>query len=247
MPQNSTSTRRQALHALLVFFGTLLPLVHVAAHDLWLEREGGHFVLQYGHRHSGHEGAERVPYDPGMVREIHCAAVDGTLRAIAPGSAYPVRIAGVCAAIHVVTSSGYWSRTTRGLRNQPASELAGVLRSWESIESVKHLEAWSEALSSPLGTGLELTPQADPFTLEPGEKLRLLASFDGRPRQGVTVTYDGEARGVSDAAGRVNIRIRRHGGQVVGAGFEAERDDGLADSTIHATVLTFELPGSGQQ
>jgi nickel transport protein len=247
MPQDSTSTRRQSLHALLVLFGTLLPLVHVAAHDLWLEREGGHFVLQYGHRHSGHDGAERVPYDPGVVREIHCAAVDGTLRAIAPGREYPVRIAGDCAALHVVTSSGYWTRTTHGLRNQPASELPGVLRSWESIESVKHLEARSEALSSPLGTGLELTPEADPFALEPGEKLRLLVSFDGRPRQGVTVTYDGEARGVSDAAGRVNIRIRRPGGQVVGAGFEAERDDGLADATIHATVLTFELPGGGQQ
>jgi nickel transport protein len=247
MPPTSTSTRRQALHALLVLFGTLLPLVHVAAHDLWLERDVDHFVLQYGHRHSGHEGAERVPYDPGVVREVRCAAIDGTLQHIAPGREYPVRIAGDCAALHVVTSSGYWSRTTQGLRNQPATELPGVLRSWESIESVKHLEAWSEALSIPFSTGLELTPQADPFALEPGEKLRLLASFDGRPRQGVTVTYDGEARGVSDAAGRVNIRIRRPGGQVVGAGFEAERDDGRADATIHATVLTFELPGRGQQ
>jgi nickel transport protein len=247
MPSASTSTRRRALYAVSACLGTLFPVAHGAAHDLWLEREGDHFVLQYGHRHSGHEGEARVPYDPGVVREIHCVAIDGTLRAIAPGNEYPVRIAGDCAALHVVTSSGYWTRTTHGLRNQPASELPGVLRSWASIESVKHLEAWSEALSSPIGTGLELTLLEDPFALEPGAKLRLVASFEGSPRKGVTVTYDGEARGISDAAGRVNVRIRRHGMQVVGAGFEAPRNDRLADSTSHAAVLTFELPGNGQQ
>jgi len=247
MSSHSTTTRKPAFRLLLVVVGILCLVAQGAAHDLWLEREDGHFVLQYGHRHSGHAGETHVPYDPGLVREVRCVTIDGTPRAVAHGDAYPVRIAGPCAALHVRTSSGYWARTTQGLRNQPASELAGVLRSWESVESVKHLEAWSEALSSPISTALELTPLADPFALEPGAKLRLLASFEGRPRQGVTVTYDGEARGITDAMGRVNIRIRRHGIQVVGAGFEAPRDDGLADSTIHATVLTFDLPGSRTQ
>ncbi|MEI2419422.1 DUF4198 domain-containing protein, partial [Arthrospira platensis SPKY2] len=129
------------------------------------------------------------------------------------------------------------------LLNQPAAELAGVLRSWESIEGVKWLGRWSEALAAPVSGALELSPLSDPFAVRPGAKLTLLVTLDGAPLPGATVTYDGEPRGVTDSRGQVNIRLRHTGLQVIGAGFEAPRHDGRADITIHATALQFELPG----
>jgi nickel transport protein len=213
------------------------------AHDLWLERHADGLLLQYGHRHSGHEGNEIEAYPADMVLAVDCFAADGTPGSVAHSAGTPVIFSGPCEALHVLTSSGFWTRTTQGLRNQPASELTGVLRSWESVEGVKRLEAWSPALAQPLTRSLELTPKTDPFSLRPGDKLRLLVSFEGAPRAGVTVAYEGEPRGISDSSGHVNIRIRHAGFQAIGASFELPRDDGLADVTVHATALNFEIPG----
>jgi nickel transport protein len=230
--------------AVLILTGALLTTGPAVAHDLWLERDGEGFLLQYGHRHSGHAGEERLTYDPAMVRELYCFEIDGAPLPATRGDEYPVRIDGPCAALHVLTSTGFWARTSEGLRNQPASELKGVLRSWESVEGVKFLDAWSESLAAPLTPALKLIPLQDPFALKPGAKLRLLVSFEGMPRTGVTVAYDGEPRGVSDAGGHVNIRLRRRGSQAISASFETLRDAALAELTIHATVLNFDLPGS---
>jgi nickel transport protein len=235
----STSWR----HRLAAFAVALLWASPGAAHDLWLERDGDEFVLQYGHLHSAHAGEERLAYAPGMVRDVRCTDVHGALRNAPPGATYPVRIPGPCAALHVLVSSGFWSRTVQGLRNQPAAELDGVLRSWESIEGVKRLDRWSEALAAPVSGALELSPLSDPFAVRPGAKLSLLVTLEGAPLAGATVTYDGEPRGVTDSRGQVNIRLRHPGLQLIGAGFEAARDDGRADITIHATLLQFDLPG----
>ena len=230
-------------HRLVALTMLLLWTSPGTAHDLWLERDGDDLVLQYGHLHSAHAGEERLVYAPGMVRDVRCTDARGEPRDAPPGTTWPVRIAGPCAVLHVLVSSGFWSRTVQGLRNQPAAELDGVLRSWESIEGVKRLDSWSEALAAPVSGALELSPLRDPLVLRPGAKLPLLVTLDGAPLPGATVTYDGEPRGVTDSRGQVNIRLRHLGLQVIGAGYEAARDDGRADITIHATALQFELPG----
>lgn len=146
-PPSRPAFGRYHLAALLVALLWASPGV---AHDLWLEREGDDFLLHYGHLHSTHAGEGRLVYAPGMVREVRCTDAQGVPRDAPRGTAYPVRISGRCAGLHVVVSSGFWSRTTQGLLNQPAAELAGVLRSWESIEGVKWLGRWSEALAAPV-------------------------------------------------------------------------------------------------
>jgi nickel transport protein len=212
------------------------------AHDLWLERENGDHVLYQGHRHSNHAGDDRVAYEPEIVKAITCADEAGARRTIDPPTAYPARIAGPCAALHVLTSTGYWTRTTQGLRNQPRSELNGVIRSWESLTGIKRLNAWSPALAAPLSEALEITPLADPAALAPGSPLRLLITLAGQPQEGVAITRDGEFQGVSDATGQVSVRLKRGGLRFLSARFEEPRADGLADTTLHYATLMLELP-----
>jgi nickel transport protein len=219
-----------------------LSAADAAAHDLWLEPAEAGFVLLYGHRTAAHDGEALIDYDPAIVRAVECFDLAGARRHVEATRERPVRILGDCAAVHVLTSSGFWTRTTEGLRNRPADELSGVLRSWESIESVKRLEAWSAALAKPLTAAMEITPLHDPFAVAPGGKLRLLVTLDGAPRPGAAVAYDGETRGVTDAAGRVNLRVRAGGTQFITASFEAPRTDRRAERTLHATTLLLQLP-----
>ena len=212
------------------------------AHDLWLEEENGDYVLYQGHRHSNHAGDDRVAYEPEIVKAITCADPEGVRRSIDPPTTYPARIAGPCAALHVLTSTGYWTRTTQGLRNQPRSALTGAIKSWESLTGIKRLNAWSPALAAPLSDALEITPLDDPAALAPGSPLRLLITLAGQPQEGVAITLDGEFQGVSDPAGQVSIRLEASGLRFLGARFEEPRADGLADATVHAATLMLELP-----
>ena len=77
----------------------LAPAVPAAAHDLWLEREAGAYVLEQGHRTGAHAGAERVPYAAGFVQQALCADAQGRTRTLAVAGGYPARIAGDCAAL----------------------------------------------------------------------------------------------------------------------------------------------------
>ena len=228
----------------------LAPAVPAAAHDLWLEREAGAYVLQQGHRTGAHAGAERVPYAAGFVQQALCADAQGRTRPLAVAGGYPARVAGDCAALVVAASSGYWTKTAWETKNAPMAGMAGVLKSWRSEDSVKRLERWSAALAQPLTPGLEITPVGDPFRFGVDDKLTVRVTLDRKPRAGVPVAYDGATRGATGEDGTVVLKIRHGGLQMIAASLETPLDDdqrksprdGQADTLIRATTLNFELP-----
>ena len=223
----------------LIFF-LALP---AAAHDLWLEKEGGSHVLLQGHRTGAHAGAERVPYAPDFVKQALCADERGKSRPLAVAAAYPTKLAGECAALFVAASSGYWSKTAWETKNAPKTGIPGVMKSWRSEDSVKRVNRWSAALAQPLTPGLEITPVDDPFRLGVDDKLTVRVTLEGKPRAGVPVAYDGATRGATGEDGTVVLKIRHGGLQMVAASIETPLDDGKADTLIRATTLNFELPG----
>lgn len=212
------------------------------AHEYWFERVGDQLALYQGHLYSSHAGDDRVAYDPTIVKAAKCLERSGTLRVLATPVSYPARFESSCAALWVQTSSGYWSQSLTGTVNKPKTEVRGALRSWMSEESIKRLDAWLPALTAPLGAGLELVPGENPLALRAGDKARLLATWQGKPKAGVAVAYDGETRGVTDGDGRINIRIRHGGAQVISASFDEPLADPNADKIVRATVLQFQLP-----
>jgi nickel transport protein len=219
----------------------LVPALPVAAHELWLEKEGGGHVLQQGHRTSAHAGAERVPYAPDFVKQALCADAQAKTRAIAAPAAYPAKFAGDCAALFVVASSGYWSKTAWETKNAPKVGIPGVMRSWRSEDSVKRVNRWSAALARPLTRGLEITPVNDPFRLDVGDKTAVRVTLDGQPRAGVPVAYDGATRGATGEDGTVVLKIRHGGLQMIAASLETPLEDGQADILVQAVTLNFEL------
>jgi len=220
----------------------LLCTMPALAHDLWLERDSNGYLLYQGHRHSAHAGAEFVNYDPAFAKSAVCVDDSGTVRAPALVKNFPVRIVANCAALFVSFSSGYWSKTAWETRNVPKNQASGVVESWLSEESVKRIDRWTPATAQPLTDGLELTPLSDPTRLKPGDKLTVLVTEHKQPRAGVPVAYGGDTRGASGEDGKVAIRLRQGGLQLIEASLETRLADGKADTLVRATTLQFELP-----
>lgn len=225
------------------FLGAMT-LNEAAAHDLWLESAADGYVLYQGHRHSSHDGEEIVPYDPSFTRRAVCLHADGRAVPLPLDAAYPARFAGPCDGLLVEVSSGTWTTTTQGTRNQPPDGLTGVVRSWQTLETVKRIDAWSESMQQPAGDALELVPLNDPLALRPRDKLRLLVTLEGEPQAGVTVAYDGEPRGVTGADGLINLRIRREGRQLITASTRTAAVEPGIDHVLHAATLHFDLHGT---
>ena len=230
------------LSRLTVVLTLVLGATAVTAHDYWLETDGQDFLLYRGHRYSQHEGEAVVPYEPSIVNTAICVDAAGGKRRVSASRNYPVRIPGPCAAVLVEADSGYWTQTLTGTKNQPRDEVFGALRSWQALEGVKRIESWKAGMERPVSDGLELVSTTDPFTLRPGDKLRLLVTLEGQPRQGVTVAYDGDPRGVSGSDGRINIRLRHGGTQVITASVDELSNDPKSEKLVRSTALIFDLP-----
>lgn len=228
---------------LSIAFGMLCLLtVHTGlAHEIWLEWQGKDLVLLYGHGGAGHAGAERIEYAVEEVTEVLCFDVSGVAVEPEVERVYPVRIDAECAVTCVLTSSGYWSKTPFGTKRLPKDEAKSPLRSWLSFEGVKRIDAWNAELARPLTAHLELVPLNDPLSLEEGDKLRLLVCLEGRPVEGVVVAYDGKPRGRTGEDGKINIRIRRGGLQMIQASHTVPVTSEKADEVIHAATLNFEV------
>ncbi len=216
----------------------------VLAHDYWFEREGQEYVLYRGHHFGDHEGESLVPYDPAIIQHVTCVAPDGALRSVRPPTQYPTRIPGPCARLTVEVDSGYWSVNGIETFNQSKEEVPDALSSWRAIESTTLLNSWNKFEHlPPLPQGLEIFLEKNPFLTEEGEKLRLVVLQAGEPRQGVTVAYDGNPRGVTGSDGRINIRVRHGGLQVItGSLREPASDTRKADTLLRSATLLFELP-----
>lgn len=226
-------------HSLLLFCA--LFSVSATAHDLWFDRDASGYTLLQGHRHSAHAGSDSQPYDPAWVREALCLTTGGKTVVPAVGKGFPVKLAGDCAAIQTHLVSGYWSKTAWETKNVPKTGVSGVLKSWFSDESVKRIDRWLPALARPLGEGLEISPTSNPLTLKAGDKLIVQVNYQGKPKAGVPVAYFGDTRGATDDEGKIAIRLRQPGIQLIAASFESPLNDGKADTAIRSAMLQFEI------
>jgi nickel transport protein len=152
-----------------------------------------------------------------------------------------VRINGGCAAIFVLTSSGYWTKTPYTTKNRPKTEVREPLASWLSYESVKRIDRWTPELADPLTTDIEIVPVNNPLELDPGDKLRLVITLEGRPVAGAVVAYDGKTRGQTGTDGRINVKIRHRGFQIVQATLRVPVESEETDEIVHTANLNFEI------
>lgn len=234
---------------LIMLMGRIVLILAVAlfaevpyAHDYWYEDNGEDYLLHRGHRFSQHQGEKEVPFDPKIITASYCLKPNEVTPSPAlVEESYPLPVKGPCLAVLVTADSGYWSQTLTGTKNQSKDGLYGVLRSWQALESVKRVEAWTERLRDPLSTDLEIVFTENPFALSVGNKLRLKVVFRGEPAQDVTVAYHGDPRGVTGDDGRVNLRIRHKGLQLITASLDEPLQNDKADRRVRSTILMFDI------
>lgn len=221
---------------------TMLVGRSVCAHDLWLEREAGGITLYQGHKYSAHGGAETVSYDVAFVKEAVGLEPGGRTKPLPVPKQTPWRVATTdFSAIHISASSGYWTKTPWETKNLPKTGVTGAIKSWLSEESVKRIDRWTPGTDRPLSDDLEITPTVNPLALKPGDKLVVLVTEGGKPKGGVPVAYGEDTRGATGEDGRVAIRLRHGGMQLIAASVETPLADGKADVAIRSAILQFEI------
>ena len=212
------------------------------AHDLWLERDAAGVTLYQGHKFSSHGGAETIPYDASFVKEAVGLDASGRTKPLPLAKQIPWRVATAdFSAIRIAASSGYWTKTPWETKNVPKTGVAGAIKSWLSEESVKRIDRWTPGADRPLSDGLEITPTVDPLALKPGDKLVVLVTEGGKPKAGVPVAYGSDTRGATGEDGRIAIRLRQGGMQLIAASIEVPLADGKADVAIRSAILQFEI------
>jgi nickel transport protein len=216
----------------------------VGAHDYWFEPDAanGDILMFRGHRYSDHEGIALEPYDPSVIESAVCLGEGADAAQEFFDRIYPMRLPAGCAAYFIFLDAGTWIRTPHGIANVSRQASDGA-ESWKALESVKVIRAWdAQRLTQPISNELDIIPSSDPFALEPGEKIRLRIMLDNHPVAGAAVAYHGNFRGLTDRDGRINIRLRHHGLQVISASIEEPLDSGEADRLVRSAVLQFEMP-----
>lgn len=221
-----------------------LSLAHApaGAHDVFWTAGAVADTLLEGHlSEHRHGGAGNRPLDAPRVAWLATVGVDGALRVAPVPAAAPVTVPADGLADFALVDWGWWTKTADGTVNHHPSEVARPLQAWRSQETVKHLRGWSPGLATPLGRGFELTPLTDPRALSPGDKLAVLATADGQPVAGATVAYGDDTRGATGPDGRINLRLRHAGLQVVRASWRRPDADDPRHEDVRTAVLTFDL------
>lgn len=103
-----------------------------------------------------------------------------------------------------------------------------------------------------LGFALELVPELNPYTLEPGDELPLRILYMGKPLAGVRVIARNAGEPAnkitvrSDLQGRVRLKLHRHGVWLIRGVHITPAPEGVAaDWESFWASLTFELPRGG--
>jgi hypothetical protein len=210
-----------------------------AAHDLWVEPEGGSFVVRFGHR-----GGELLPVEPAKVTAIRCADGAGAprdVRAAASFSPTEARFPGPCAVVSVIEDGGWFSLTPDGEVNLPRTRAKDAVKAWASRQFAKWVDARSPRAGEPLGEELELVPVSALARARPGDKITLRVLSGGTPVAGAVVAVGHHAIGETDSKGEVRARLRSAGAETLSASVRRPHPTPEADADVLEASLTFEV------
>lgn len=219
---------------ILVLFSNLL-----FSHDIWIEKVGKDFFLNYGHHKHGHSQEEKLPYKVENVMEVKCFDKDLKIINVKVSKEYPLKVEGDCAFIYILYSSGYWTKTPYGTENVPKNKANVPIESWFSYESAKWIGSFTK--SEPISEKLEIVPLNDLFSLKVGDKMRFKIYFNKKPISNVPVEYYGKVLGVTDEEGNINIKLKEKGIQLINASFTEIVNAEDKDKIIYGTSLSFEV------
>jgi uncharacterized GH25 family protein len=210
-----------------------------AAHDLWIERTTGGFVVRHGHR-----GGEVMAIDAAKVKAIRCVDAAGAQKDILQAARFAskdVRFTETCAAVSVFHDGGYWSLTPDGEVNLPKNKAASVVKSWSSRQYAKWVDAKSPRAGAVLGDELELVPVTNLAKAHEGDKVTLRVLSAGQPVPNAVVAIDHRPIGDTDSKGEIRVRVRTTGVESLSTSIRRAGATPEADAEVLEASLTFEV------
>ena len=226
-------------YAVLLCLGVLTSSARALAHDFWLERAGGTFLLRYGHH-----GGEALPLDAGKLKRLLCrkdkGAAENLLRAAVVAPKH-VSLAASCAVLSAFFDGGFYSQTPDGEKNLPKNQVPDAVKAWRSKQFAKWLDIRSPLASQPVGDELEIVPVTDLAKVKTGDKATFRVLLGGKPLSGAVLAIDHKPLGETDDEGQVRVRIRGAMVESVSASYRRAVKTPEADSEVFEASLTFEV------
>ncbi|BCB95957.1 hypothetical protein JZK55_08790 [Dissulfurispira thermophila] len=230
------------IYKIVVFFTLVLVIAcNAFAHDAWIEKKDGQFIVLYGH------GGKTETYDAAKVKEVRAYGIDSSIVQVAIGKeGYPVIIKpnGKVALISLFFDNGFWSKTPDGYKNKPKKEVPDAVESSHSIKYSKAILKWSNRFSKPLGMQMEIVPLKNPFSLKAGDKLPLKVFLDGKIAEGVSINAGSYHKDdmKTDKNGMAEVEIEKAGFQIIAASIKIPlKDNPNVDFLSISANITFEV------
>jgi uncharacterized GH25 family protein len=238
-PATHRSRPRAPGLAALAALALLLAPSLAAAHDLWLEREGGALALRRGHRHG-----TLLPLERAKVKALRCLE-DGATRDVlssATAAAKELRLAARCQAASAAFDGGAWSLTPEGEVNRPRSQVQRAVRSWLQRQYAKWVDAGAPgAAGQVFGDELELVVVGGLAGARAGERVTVRVLSAGVPVAGAALSADHDQLGETDAAGEARVPLRAPGVETLSAKMRRRVATPDAEVLLLQATLTFEV------
>jgi uncharacterized GH25 family protein len=219
------------------------------AHGIWFAERSGQLAVVYGVGADDLDMVKRLPKITDVAAyDVLQQTVETSLRAteflvVVNTDVHPAIVA-------AALDNGYWSKTPEG--EWIAAGRDEVPNATVSERTVKYAVHLRSALAEPLGPlpgqKLQIIPDAEILPDMMGEELNLRVLYEGKPVAGARVIVDfvndpdGE-RIITGDDGRVTIKIRNQGLNVIGALYDSPSNEPKKIDKIESmATLSFVLP-----
>jgi nickel transport protein len=231
--------------AMIIIFVVLIFCSSVFAHDIWVEKKDGKFVVLYGHVDKN----KFEPIEPAKIKEAKGFDKNGkdvAVKIVQDKDILSIAPAKDLAAVTLFFDGGFSVKTTEGNKHVSKREVKEYISSSHSVKYDKTLFGWNKKFSEPLGMRLEIVPTKNPFNIKKGQVLPVKVLFEGKPLEGATVkvkAYGKESATelITNKEGMADIVIEKAGIQIIAARHKIPlKDNPDADDLSIGTALTFE-------
>lgn len=200
------------------------------AHDMWIDDA---LILHYGHMQMKDSHGKEKEIKKDVIDKVYCSTNSDVFEV---ENKEPKAN---CDTLFMVLNEVYYTKTPYGTKEQSKDKTKMAISSFKSIESVKRIN--NDSSVQIFNKGLELSLTNKLSNIKVGDKARLLVTYDGVPKGGVSVAYANSFKGVSDKDGAINIRIQEAGLQNIKASLTFKGDGIKSDEIIHSSTLNIKV------
>lgn len=215
---------------IILFYLSFIFTSSLVCHDLWLDAKDSNLILRYGHLFS--RETQELTYQSNQIQKVQCFD-----KKVKYKWNYPLRLSKSCPIHWIEFTTGFWTKTHTGLKNDHPKKFTDPIDAWESWELLKYLQQWTSSYQKPFTDNLEIVPLENPLLLKEGDKIQLQVFYNYKPLSNVSVSYRDDVRGNTDSNGKIRIRLQEKGLQLIKVSYTIKGEI----RKIYTSILSFKI------